>query len=92
MADGKAIEQLAAQIGRLVAEKNAAYGDSFAKSGEFLRLLYPDGIKPEQYGDMLLVVRIFDQLMRVATSKAAFGESPYADIAGYGLLGAYKDG
>lgn len=91
MADPKQLEALAAQIGRLVAEKNAAYGDAWAKSGEFLRLLYPDGIRPEQYGEMLLLVRIFDKLMRLATSKAAFGESPYVDIAGYGLLGAYKD-
>jgi hypothetical protein len=79
---------LATEIGKLVEEKNAAYGSSFAKCGEFLRILYPDGIQPDQYHDALLIVRIFDKLMRIATAKDALGESPYRDIAGYGLLGA----
>jgi hypothetical protein len=91
MRDPKQLETMAVHIARLVAEKNAAYGDSWAKSGEFLKLLYPEHIRPEQYGDALLVVRIFDKLMRVAHSKTAFGESPYLDIAGYGLLGACRE-
>jgi hypothetical protein len=79
------------EIGALVQEKNAAYGDSFAKCGEFLRLCYPEGIRPEQYDDALALVRIFDKQMRIATRKDAFGESPYRDIAGYGILGVVKD-
>lgn len=82
---------IGAEIGALVQEKNAAYGDSFAKSGDFLRLLYPDGIRPEQYGDALLIVRVFDKLMRVATRKDAFGESPWRDCAGYSILGVAND-
>ena len=84
-------KELAEQIGNLVEEKNAAYGNSFDQAGEFLRLLYPNGIPPEAYGDMLCVVRIFDKLKRIATNKDAFGESPYGDIIGYGLLGLHKD-
>jgi len=76
----------------MVNEKNAAYGDSFAKCGEFLKLLYPNGIQPDQYTDALCLVRIFDKQMRIATMKNAFGESPYRDIVGYGLLGVAKDG
>jgi hypothetical protein len=79
--------QLGAKIGNLVDKKNAAYGDSFAKSGAFLRLLYPDGIRPDQYDDALCLIRIFDKQMRIATAKNAFGESPYGDIGGYALLG-----
>jgi hypothetical protein len=79
-------KQVAAEIGALVAEKNAAYGDSFARCGDFLRLLYPDGIKPEQYGDALAMVRIFDKFKRIATNPGAFGEDPRRDVAGYGLL------
>lgn len=79
---------LATEIGTLVEAKNAAYGSSFAKCGDFLRILYPDGIAPAQYQDALLIVRIFDKLMRIATAKDALGESPYRDITGYGLLGA----
>lgn len=81
-------EELGAGIGRLVAEKNKAYGDSFAKAGEVLRIMYPEGIRPEQYDDALAITRIVDKLFRIATMKDAFGESPYRDIAGYGLLGA----
>lgn len=84
------LETIANEIGELVQEKNKAYGNSFGKSGDFLKLLYPDGIKPEQYQDMLLVVRIFDKQMRIANKKDAFGESPYRDIAGYGILGAWE--
>ena len=79
--------RIATEIGTLVGEKNKAYGDSFAKCGEFLRILYPDGIKPEQYTDALCIVRIFDKMKRIATDKDALGESPYRDIAGYGILG-----
>jgi len=79
---------IAQQIGELVEQKNAAYGNSFAKTGEFLGLLYPNGILPEQYDDALLITRIFDKLQRIATDCDALGESPYRDIAGYGILGA----
>ncbi|WP_313894712.1 hypothetical protein [Psychrobacillus sp.] len=79
-------EEIAIAIGRLVDEKNKAYGDAFNKSDEFLRLLYPGGIGPEQYADMLGLIRVFDKLMRIATDKDALGESPWNDIAGYGIL------
>ena len=81
---------IAQEIGNLVTEKNIAYGDSFAKCDKFLELLYPNGITVDQYGDALALVRIFDKQMRIATAKDAFGESPYRDIAGYGILGAAK--
>jgi transposase len=84
-------ELLGAEIGRLVDSKQQAYGDSFSKCGLFLQLLYPNGIQPDQYTDVLTQVRIFDKQMRIATNKDAFGENPYLDIAGYGLLGARKD-
>jgi len=85
------LREIAEEIGALTERKNAAYGDSFDKCGAFLQLLYPRGIAPEQYGDALALARIFDKQMRIATQKGAFGESPYRDIAGYGLLGAARD-
>lgn len=81
-------EKLGAEIGRLVKEKNVAYGSSFSKSGDIMRILYPTGIPPEKMDDALTVVRILDKLFRVATSKDAFGESPFKDICGYSLLAA----
>lgn len=80
-------ERVGRDIGRLVAEKNRAYGDSFAKGAAFLRLLYPQGVRPEQYGDLLALIRVFDKQMRIATAKDALGENPWKDLAGYGVLG-----
>jgi len=80
-------EKIGTDIGKLVDEKNIAYGSAFEKSEEILKVLYPNGIEPKQYKDMLAVTRIVDKLFRIATQKEAFGESPFKDIAGYGILG-----
>ena len=79
-------EEVGAFIGALVDRKNAAYGDSFHRSGEMIRILFPHGIQPDQYGDLLAMIRIIDKLFRIAHSKTAFGEDPWMDIAGYGVL------
>lgn len=84
-------EKLGSEVGKLVDEKQVAYGNSYGKSGEVLQILYPDGVMPEQYTDMLAIVRVLDKLFRIATQKDAFGESPWRDVAGYGLLGVKKD-
>ena len=80
-------QQLGLEVGELVDKKQAAYGDSFGRAGNVLHILYPNGVQPNQYKDMLAVVRIIDKLFRIATDVDALGESPFADIAGYGLLG-----
>ena len=81
----------AIEIGQLVSEKQEAYGDSFSKSEEIIKILYPSGVTPENYRDLLTITRIIDKLFRIATRKDAFGESPYRDIAGYALLGTVSD-
>ena len=78
------------KIAEIVKEKNAAYGNSFVTSGAALRLLYPNGISPDQYEDALLLVRIWDKMQRIATDNDAFGESPFTDIAGYGMCGSTR--
>ena len=75
------------EVGRLVAEKQTAYGDSFGRSGECLRQMYPDGIRPEQYDDLLTIARMLDKLFRIASNPDAFEENPYRDLCGYSLLG-----
>lgn len=82
----RSYEELAQDIGKLVTEKQAAYGDSFGKSGEVMRILYPGGIPPDKLDDALTVVRVLDKLFRIATNRDALGESPWQDIAGYSLL------
>ena len=78
---------LGLEVGNLVAKKNKAYGDSAGTAGEMLKLLWPNGVPVEQYNDMLLLVRVWDKMKRIATDKTALGEDPWADITGYGLLG-----
>lgn len=84
-------ESVAAEIGRLVTEKQRAYGDAFGRAPEVLKILYPNGIAPSQYDDVLTIVRILDKLFRIATDKTALGENPYRDIAGYALLAVVRD-
>lgn len=81
----------AAEVASLVEQKQAAYGDAFGRAGDVLRILYPNGIKPEQYDDLLAVTRVIDKLFRIATRKDAFGESPWRDINGYSLLCVVRD-
>lgn len=79
-------EEIGATIGRLVDTKQRAYGQSFDHAGQILRTLYPRGIRPDQYDDLLAMVRIIDKFFRIATHKSALGEDPWQDVAGYGLL------
>ena len=80
-------EALGKAIGALVDEKNLQYGEAFNRGGCILEILYPDGVRPDQYRDMLGVIRVIDKLFRVANGKQG-SEDPWQDIAGYGLLGA----
>lgn len=73
------------KIGDLVQVKNEMYGDAFHMSGEFLNILYPNGIKPGQYKDMLGIIRVFDKQMRIANGNQG-NENAWNDIAGYGVL------
>lgn len=84
-------ETLGLELGKVVTEKQEAYGDAFGRSGAVLKVLYPDGISSKKMDDALTVVRIVDKLFRIATKKDAFGESPWRDIAGYAILAAARD-
>ena len=83
----KNFEKIGEKVGKLVQEKQEAYGDSFGRSGECLRQMFPYGIKVDQYDDVLTIVRILDKLFRIANNPNAFDENPYQDIVGYGMLG-----
>lgn len=88
---GSEYEKQARAIAELVESKQQAYGDSFGKSGNIMRELYPNGVSIHQMDDALTVVRIIDKLFRIATKKDAFGESPFKDIMGYSLLSVVRD-
>lgn len=88
-------EALGQEIGRLVQSKQLQYGDSFGQAHKVLAALYPSGVRPDQYSDILAVARIVDKLFRIAQRGAdgadLGGESPFQDIVGYGILGLAKD-
>ena len=79
-------ESLGLEVGKLVTEKDAAYGNSFGTAPKILALLYPDGVRVDQYADLLTVVRMLDKLKRVATANADDPEDAWEDLCGYSLL------
>jgi len=81
-------QRLGCDVGRLVDQKQLAYGDSFGRVHRILEVLWPDGVSKASYRNLLCVVRILDKLFRVASHNGAdpMGESPGRDIAGYGIL------
>lgn len=88
-------KELAEKIGSVVDEKNAEYGSAFDHAGEFLKLIYPNGIPVNAYVDALCAVRLFDKLKRIGAveeSVVTKGKiDAWKDIVGYGLLSLYKD-
>lgn len=84
--DAKGYKEAAVFIAELVAKKNISYGDSFAECGEILKILYPNGIRMEDYSNLLAIVRILDKMFRIATNDVFDAEEPWNDICGYALL------
>jgi hypothetical protein len=81
------------ELGKLVDAKDRAYGQAVAIVPAILRLLYPDGIRPEQYLEAALIVRMEDKICRIARGDArAFKESPWRDICGYSMRGIEMEG
>ena len=84
--------KIGSEIGRLVSEKQKAYGDSYGNSGKILEILFPNGVKPDQYKELLAICRVVDKLFRLANDPGYNNESPWGDICGYSLLrlGSWK--
>lgn len=76
------------EIAETVVEKNLAYGDAINKVAGIMMILFPNGVQPRQYMDLLLLVRDLDKTCRIADGNPdAFEESPWKDKAGYGICG-----
>ena len=78
--------QIAQEIASVLEEKNAQYGPAFSNAPKILEILYPDGIRPQDYTNLLTLVRMLDKLQRIATNNATDTEDPWRDIAGYAIL------
>ena len=87
--------QPAVELAVLLGQKQQAYGDAFGSMEAIFKILYPNGIQPYQYGDLLTVVRMLDKVFRIANmppeGKDLMGEEPYKDIAGYALLALERE-
>lgn len=87
--------EIGRKVGELVEKKQRLYGDSYGKSGNVLQILYPEGISPEQYEDLLFVTRLLDKLIRFTsntpTERLGQDESPVGDMLGYCLLEMKKE-
>lgn len=81
------IDEFAAQLAGILKEKNAAYGDSFARVPTVLAMFYPN-VPPEVLENILFTARILDKLGRIAQDPHGAGEDAYLDTAGYAMMGA----
>lgn len=83
-------EEIAQNIGALLNEKQTAYGNAFGEMEKLITVLYPQGIAPYQYKNLLTLVRILDKIFRIANSPDGendpMNEEPWKDIAGYSIL------
>ena len=88
-------QTIALSLATLLEEKQKSYGDAFGSMTEIFNILYPNGIQPHQYSDLLTVVRMLDKVFRIANmpqeGKDRMGEEPYKDIAGYALLALERE-
>ena len=89
------VNQILGDMAILVGKKNQVYGNAAGKTKQFLQLLYPKGVPVEAYDDMLLLVRVFDKQMRIATAQGQLdplGEDPWSDILGYSAIACANRG
>ncbi|AKO92026.1 hypothetical protein BEH_07885 [Priestia filamentosa] len=95
-------EQMGQELGAFVDKKQAAYGDSVSKASKLMKVFleeYENGdgtytIPEELLDHILLQVRIIDKQNRIFSNPKGdlMDETPYADLAGYGLLGKRNSG
>lgn len=78
---------IATKVAKLVEEKQAQYGNQITSMGPILKELYPGGIKPDQYNDLTLIVRILDKIGRITKGNGEGNEDAWGDLLGYSLLG-----
>ena len=88
MSNSKELIQVINDLRDTLLTKRKLYGNAFNNAPDILTMLYPNGIQPESYGDVLTIVRIIDKLYRIANQ--ADTEDPWEDIAGYAVLALEK--
>ena len=83
----KLIFEVGEKLTNKVAEKNNAYGSAFEQITLMLLQLFPNGIPPEKYGDVSILIRLLDKVCRIANSQENFNnEDAWDDIMGYAMV------
>lgn len=77
-------KELTDNLIELLISKEKAYGQAYLNAPEILKILYPEGVQPNDYDKLLYITRILDKLNRIAQDDNT--EDPLQDIAGYSLL------
>lgn len=76
---------LCGDLSDLLWEKRQAYGaNNLTGTGDFFKLLFPEGIPPERYQDALILARMFDKMSRIARGTSG-KEDAWQDLAGYAV-------
>lgn len=78
---------IATKVAKLVEEKQKQYGNAVGAAGAILKELYPDGVKPEQYGNLALIIRMLDKISRITKGNGEGDEDAWTDLIGYSILG-----
>lgn len=78
-------EELAKEVAQLVDQKNEDYGNCYGVSSELLKLFAPDGIPPDKYNDIAILLRLVEKLKRGFGGEIS--RDLWVDIIGLGLNG-----
>jgi len=83
-------EGIGATAGARVDREYLTYVAGLRTVRQILQIIYPRGVRPEQIGDMLAIVRMVDQMISIAKSspseKFHSRQNPLMEIASYGIL------
>lgn len=77
-------------LGKLLIEKNTAYGDATRRIVTTLQAYFPNGIPHDQISDAYYMIQILNKLSRVAENNDPAGEDPWLDSSGYSVLAHVK--
>lgn len=78
-------DPLCTDLSKLLWEKRQSYGsNNLTGTGDFFKLLFPEGIPPERFQDALILARMFDKMSRIARGTQG-QEDAWQDLAGYAV-------
>jgi hypothetical protein len=70
-------EEIGSFIGSMVDRGNIAGSGTFHETAQVVHVLYPQRINPEQYDDLLAIIRMIDSMFMISREKKSSGKTPY---------------